>query len=115
MFVAGALAGVALGAAATLCHANALTVPEIAKSVCVGVALILVCAASGGAVGMGDGLCLAVSGLYLPWEKNFSLLFGGLVISALAGLVTLARGKGRKAKIPFLPCLLLPGLVVVCL
>lgn len=71
--------------------------------------LLLLCMgrASGGALGMGDGLVVLVAGLYLGiWKVLEFLTLALLLAAAWAGFLMVVRKKGRKASFPFVPFLL---------
>lgn len=61
---------------------------------------------SRGGIGMGDGVLLAVTGVYLGGMDNLELFFTGLLLAALWSLVLLVckkkRGKQEIAFVPFL-------------
>lgn len=62
---------------------------------------------SGGSIGMGDGILLAVTGIYLGGKANLELFLTGLFLAGIwsLGLVILKKKK-RKEKIAFMPFLL---------
>jgi len=75
--------------------------------VSIGIMLLGVAYLSHQKIGYGDGLVFAVSGLYLGFWENFSLLFISLVFCALAGMVLMAIGKIKKGQsLPFIPFVL---------
>lgn len=79
-----------------------------------GIALILLSVATRGSVGMGDGILLMVTGVYLGGPGNLELFMTGLLLSALwsLGLLVLKK-KGRKEEIAFAPFLLLSYLLML--
>lgn len=92
----------------------------LAASAAVGILLLLVSVCSDGAVGDGDGWFFLVSGLYLTWLENLSLLCFGLFLCSLYGIGLTLHGvwkrvSVRNRKIPFLPFLLPMGIWMVFL
>lgn len=80
-----------------------------------GAFMLLISAATQGSVGMGDGILLVVTGVYLGGYANLVLLMTGLLLSALWSLGLLAfRKKKRKDEIAFVPFLLLSYVVMLC-
>jgi len=73
-----------------------------------GIVLILNSIATRGSLGLGDGILLVVTGVYLGGYGNLQLFLYGLLLSALCslGLLVLKRKK-RKDEIAFVPFLLL--------
>ncbi|MCI9526736.1 MAG: hypothetical protein HFH37_07450 [Lachnospiraceae bacterium] len=73
-----------------------------------GIVLILISIATRGSLGLGDGILLVVTGVYLGGYGNLQLFLYGLLLSALCslGLLVLKRKK-RKDEIAFVPFLLL--------
>lgn len=80
---------------------------NIMAGIVVGVATMLVSRWSKGGIGMGDGMVLCITGIYLGGYKNLSLLLAALILAACwsVGILVLKKGN-RKTKIPFLPFLL---------
>lgn len=98
---------------------NPLLLP-MAGSIAIGLVLLLISFGSGGAVGDGDGWFFLVSGLYLAWQENLSLLCSGLLLSSLYAIGWIIWGKWngvsvKHIKIPFLPFLLPMGIWMVYL
>ena len=73
-----------------------------------GIVLILISIATRGSLGLGDGILLVVTGVYLGGYGKLQLFLYGLLLSALCslGLLVLKRKK-RKDEIAFVPFLLL--------
>lgn len=79
-----------------------------------GVAMMLVSWISRGKTGMGDGILLVVTGVYLGGLGNLRLLFTGLVFAAVWSLMLLAFGKkSGKERIAFVPFLLVSYLIML--
>ena len=58
-------------------------------------------------MGVGDGVVFLCLGIFLGLSGNLRLLFFSLLIAAIAGGVyAIVTKKGIKAKIPFIPCVL---------
>lgn len=71
-----------------------------------GGAVILTAKLSGGQIGSGDGILLAVTGTLLGFWANMELFLAGLFFCALfsaAAIVLLHKGRGYR--IPFVPFL----------
>ena len=80
----------------------------------VGIALILISVMTRGSVGMGDGILLVVTGVYLGGYGNLELFMTGLMLSALCSLgLMLLKKKNRKEEIAFVPFLLLSYVVML--
>ena len=79
-----------------------------------GVAMMMLSAATRGNVGMGDGILLVVTGVYLGGSENLALFMMGLLLSALwsLGLLVLKK-KSRKEEIAFVPFLLLSYFIML--
>lgn len=60
---------------------------------------------SGGAVGPGDGIALAVTGLYLPAAGVAEVCFLGVLFSACAAGILFIKNRRGKDRLPFLPFL----------
>ncbi len=72
----------------------------------VGLFLLLASALTKGAIGLGDGLMLCVTGIFLGGEENFQLLTAGLFLCAVTLGFGLILGKARwKQRFPFVPFL----------
>nr|MBQ8253088.1 prepilin peptidase [Lachnospiraceae bacterium] len=57
-----------------------------------------------GAVGIGDSIVVAVSGIFLGGGRNATVLMGGLLLAGLCGGILLVCKKaGRKSELPFVP------------
>lgn len=73
----------------------------------VGIAMLLVAWLGRECIGMGDGVMLMVSGVFLGFWRNLELLFLALFLTAVAALFLLVvKKKGRDYRMPFLPFLL---------
>lgn len=69
---------------------------------------------SGGKIGMGDGVILMLTGLYLGAEKNMALMMISFIFAAIwAGIAVIVLHHDRKDKIPFIPFLFLAYLVIL--
>lgn len=72
-----------------------------------GIGVMVVSFLSHGSIGMGDGILLAVTGVYLGGYENLELFLMGLFLAAIWSLVLLVRKKKkRKERIAFIPFLL---------
>ena len=73
----------------------------------IGVLFIVVAKISAGAIGAGDGMVMAVAGLYVGFERNLEILFIAFLASALVGIILwITRKKKRKETMAFLPFIL---------
>jgi len=85
---------------------NYQSMGELLGGVGVGAFLLLTAFVTGEAVGIGDGLLLCVTGIYLGFWENLRLLGAGLLLCALllgAGLVfRRLRFADRFPMVPFL-------------
>lgn len=73
-----------------------------------GIVLILISIATRGSLGMGDGILMVVTGVYLGGYGNLQLFLYGLLLSALCSLGLLVlKKKKKKDEIAFVPFLLL--------
>lgn len=80
-----------------------------------GVLLVCIGKASGGALGLGDGLAVLVCGIYMGIWKAVEFITMALLLAAVwAGFLMLIKKKGRKASFPFVP-FLLAAYVILCL
>ena len=82
------------------------SVPALLAALAPGMLLLAAALASRGGVGMGDGLCVLVLGLYFPPEEVWMILFISLSFGGILGALFLFRGRERGYAFPFLPCLL---------
>ncbi len=73
----------------------------------IGILFIVVAKLSAGAIGAGDGMVMAVAGLYVGFERNLEILFIAFLASALVGIILwITRKKKRKETMAFLPFIL---------
>lgn len=76
--------------------------------IAVGAAMIAVSLLTKGRVGLGDGLVLFVTGIFLGFRQNLTLFMVSQVLTAVYALFLLTiRKKGRGYEIPFVPFLLI--------
>ena len=72
----------------------------------IGAAMIVLSKLSRGAAGLGDGIVLVVTGLYMGFDVNLEIFIWGLSLCAIVGLFLLLVMKAdRKKRIPFVPFL----------
>ncbi len=93
---------------------------DMGMATVIGGALLALSAATGEAVGRGDGWFFVISGIYLDFARNLLLLCGGLIFCFLACAILFMRGVGRgrnvrHMRLPFLPFLLPAGIGVMFL
>lgn len=86
---------------------RAQSIVSLLLGMSVGVVLLFTAILTEGRIGMGDGVLLIVTGVYLGPMGNLTLLFGGLCLCGMwaLGLLVL-RQKRRTDAIPFVPFLL---------
>lgn len=92
-------------------------VADVAASVTIGLVLLFVSHVTAGGLGAGDAWFFLVTGLYLSWTENLSLLCYSGCFSSLYGIGVLAwgwrrRGNVRRSKIPFLPFVWMAAIVL---
>lgn len=102
--------------ALALCIVKKTQLHIIALSFVPGMLLLLVSFLSKGAIGLGDGLVLLVTGWLLGPERTIRILFYGLLLSAVAGGILVFAGRiERREEQPFVPYLFLGSLAAVVL
>lgn len=80
-----------------------------------GMLLMCVGKISGGALGMGDGLAVMISGIYMGIWKTLEFTALSLLLAAVwAGFLMFVKKKGRKESFPFVP-FMLAAYAVLCL
>ncbi len=83
---------------------------------CVGGVLMLCTLASRESIGLGDGLLLVVTGIYLGLWENLVLLFLAAAFCAATGLILVLMKKcTRKQTLPFAPFLLVSDVAMMAL
>ena len=84
------------------------TIYSILWGMLLGGGMILLSLITRGSVGLGDGILLMVTGVYLGGYGNLELFMTGLFFAALwsLGMLTLKKKKGKE-EIAFVPFLLL--------
>ncbi|MBO5068950.1 MAG: prepilin peptidase [Roseburia sp.] len=83
------------------------TLADMLGGAAVGAAVLLVAWLGRECVGIGDGIILVVSGVFLGFWRNLTLLLTALVLAAMAALFLLVvKRKERKYRLPFVPFLL---------
>lgn len=83
------------------------TLLEIFLGAGLGVIMIIIALVSRESIGIGDGVMLMVSGIFLgPW-KNLELLISALMLVGVTALfLIVVKKKERNYRVPFLPFLL---------
>lgn len=73
-----------------------------------GVAVIWISILTHGEIGLGDGILLTVTGIYLGGYQNLELFLIGICLAGVWSLgIILLKKKKRKDKISFMPFLLM--------
>ncbi|MBB2184691.1 hypothetical protein H0486_17635 [Lachnospiraceae bacterium MD1] len=91
---------------------------SIADRICglaLGLSVVVLSKATGGKIGMGDGMLLCITGLGLGFWSNLELFAIALILAAIVSIFLLMlRLADRKKSIPFIPFLLI-GYVILML
>lgn len=83
------------------------TLTDMLGGVAVGIAILFVAWLGRECVGIGDGIILVVSGVFLGFWRNLMLLLTALLLAAVAALfLIVVKRKERKYRLPFVPFLL---------
>lgn len=78
----------------------------------VGLVMMIIGKVTGEAIGIGDGIMLVVSGVFLGFWGNMCLLMTALLLVGCVSLVLIVIGKkGKDYRLPFLPFLLVAYLL----
>lgn len=88
---------------------------DLCGGILVGVGILLAAVVSRENIGIGDGLLLCVTGLYLGLWRNLVLLLGAFTCAAAVSVVLLFLKKcDRRSRFPFVPFILVSyvGLMV---
>lgn len=108
----------AFGIAGVLVHLwkRELSIRSLAAGAAIGLFVMLLSILSKGVVGIGDGLVLTVSGIYLGGIQNMRLLCGGLLLTAVYGCILLLFLRRKRTEtIPFVPFLLVSYVGNLCI
>lgn len=80
---------------------------DILAGMGIGAVVLIMSWVSGGKIGLGDGMILVISGIFLGFWKNLELFMVALLFSGMWALFLLTvKKKGRNYRMPFLPFLL---------
>lgn len=78
----------------------------------VGLVMLIIGKVTGEAIGIGDGMMLVVSGVFLGFWGNMCLLMTALLLVGCVALLLIVIGKkGKDYRLPFLPFLLVAYLL----
>lgn len=95
---------------------NSHTIPDRIGGIAVGALVIMISIATGGKIGMGDGMLLCLTGLGLGLWGNLELFAIALLMAAGVSIVLLVLGKtNRKKSIPFVPFLMISYVIMIAL
>jgi prepilin signal peptidase PulO-like enzyme (type II secretory pathway) len=76
----------------------------MAGGMAVGGMLVLASVLSGGKIGIGDGIVLTISGIYLGlWNNLWLLMLSSFLLAAAAAGVWITKQKDKKDELPFVP------------
>ena len=101
-----ALIGFSLAGLLCLFFGRTLSLPDSIFGALIGIVLAIVSLCTKGELGMGDALLLLVTGLFLGFERNLSLLLTALILSSIYSVFLLIRDRDIKREYPFVPFLL---------
>jgi len=80
---------------------------SLAGGVAIGIVLLIYARLSGEGIGYGDCAVFIVLGTFIGFSENIRLLFFSMMVAAVAGVVYMLAGKkSMRARVPFLPCIL---------
>ncbi|MEG1803064.1 MAG: prepilin peptidase [Lachnospiraceae bacterium] len=65
-------------------------------------------------IGMGDGLLVAVCGIFFGIRKTILILWVALILSAVVSLGLLVKKKGKDYELPFVPFILVAYIGMIC-
>lgn len=83
------------------------TIMDVFCGTGIGAVVILIAMISGESIGIGDGVMLMVSGIFLGFWGNLALFFTALLLVGLAALfLVVIKRKEKNYRVPFLPFLL---------
>lgn len=78
-------------------------IPAFTGALLPGALLLVLALLSGGAAGIGDGICFLIAGAMLGTWMTWALLMCALVLAAACGgVLILFQKAGRKTRMPFL-------------
>jgi len=92
-----------------------ISAAETVLGVLIGLLLVLVSIMTKGELGMGDGILICITGLYIGFSRNILLVMGALIMSAVFSMVLLAVRKNMKQEYPFVPFLLMSYVIQLLL
>lgn len=96
--------------AAIICNMkyDLLTLTSILGGMAIGLVMIGIGIITRGKIGIGDGVILMVTGLFLGFFDNLFLLLSATFLSAMIGAVLLLiKGVDKNYELPFIPFLFL--------
>lgn len=92
---------------------HSITMLDRIGGLLVGAAVVIISKATGGKIGMGDGLLLCVTGIGLGLWGNLELFAVALFAAAIVSIILLSlRLVDRKKSIPFVPFLFIGYLFI---
>lgn len=85
-----------------------ISVYSMLAGILIGIVFLGISRVTRGKIGMGDGVVLVVSGIYLGFLDNMELLLHGLLFCGIWSLFLLVfRKKKKEDEVPFVPFLFL--------
>lgn len=90
------------------------SVADILAGMSIGAVVLMISWVSRGRIGLGDGMVLVISGIFLGFWQNLKLFMMALLLAGIWSLFLLTiKKKGRNYRIPFLPFLLAAYLFIL--
>ncbi len=79
-----------------------------------GVAVLIISKSTGEKIGIGDGLVLMLTGIFLGFWRNIALIWISTTFLAIyGGIMIMAKKKGKDDRIPFIPFLMAGSLLML--
>lgn len=96
------------------CFSNSISILDRLGGFILGLGVILLSLVTGGKIGLGDGIILAITGIGLGLWANMELFAIALFLAAIVSILLLIlRIANRKKSIPFVPFLLVSYLFMI--
>lgn len=93
---------------------QAPSLQDMLAGAAVGMTVLLIACVTRESIGLGDGIALSVSGIFLGFWQNLQLFLIALFLAGISALFLLIiKKKGRGYRIPFLPYMVLAYLILL--